>query len=234
MAVLAVRIDRGVPALLASSTAGGALTRRLLPASVIIPIVIGAVSWRALSGGQLSAWGALSLMIVAMMTLLSGLAIWNGYIVDRGDVERRKTEGVLHRREQELREAERMAHVGSWWWDPRSDSVIWSAGLPHITGRDPMLPPPSYKEHLGFYTAQSSARLDAAIQSAIQTGAPYELDLEMVRADGAIRSVTSRGEVERDGERSGRIGSRHGPRRYGTQAGRKRNTTAGAPADCGG
>ena len=63
-----------------------------------------------------------------------------------------------------------------------------------------MLPPPSYKEHLGFYTSQSSARLDAAIQSAIQTGAPYELDLEMVRADGAIRSVTGRGEVERDAD----------------------------------
>ena len=88
--------------------------------------------------------------------------------------------------------------MGSWWWDPKTDSVTWSAGLSHITSRDPMLPPPTYKEHLGFYTPQSSARLDAAIQSAVQTGAPYELDLEMVRADGAIRSVTGRGEVERD------------------------------------
>ena len=139
-------------------------------------------------------------MIIAMITLLAGVAIWNGYIVNRGDVERRRAEGVLHRREQELREAQRLAQVGSWWWEPKSDSVTWSAGLSHITGRDPMLPPPSYKEHLGFYTSQSSARLDAAIQSAIRTGAPYELDLEMVRADGAIRSVTARGEVERDAD----------------------------------
>ena len=199
LGLLLVRIDRGAAALLASSTAGGALIRRLLPAGIIIPIVIGALSWRALSGGQYSGWGAVSLMIVAMTTLLSGLAIWNGYLIDRGEEERGKAESALHRREQELREAQRMAHVGSWWWDPKSDSVIWSAGLSNIARRDATLPPPTYKEHLGFYTAQSSARLDAAIQSAIQTGAPYQLDdLEMVCADGAIRLVTGRGEVERD------------------------------------
>jgi PAS domain S-box-containing protein len=198
LGVLCARTERGLAALLASSTAGGLLVRRLLPAAIIIPVAIGALGWRALSAGQYTEWGAVSLMIVTMTTLLAGFAIWNGYIVNRGDVERGRAEGVLHRREMELREAERLAHVGSWWWDPKTDSVIWSAGLSHIMRRDPMLPPPTYKEHLAFYTAQSTTRLDAAIQSAIQTGAPYEFGLEMVRADGAIRLVTGRGEVERD------------------------------------
>lgn len=200
LGLLCARTDRGLAALLASSTAGGALTRRLLPASIVIPIAIGLLSWRGLSGGRLSAWTAISLMIVSMMTLLSASAIWNGYIVDDGDVERCKAEGILNRREQELREAQRMAQMGSWWWDPETDGVIWSAGLSHIAGRDPMLPPPGYKEQLGFYTAESAGRLDAAIQSAMRTGAPYELDLEMVRADGVIRSVSGRGEAERDAD----------------------------------
>ena len=197
---LCIRTERGLAALLASSTTGGALIRRLLPASVIIPIAIGALSWRALSSGQYSEWSVVSLMIVTTITLLAGLAIANGYIVDRRNLERRKAEGILRRRELELREAERLARMGSWWWDPKTGSVTWSAGLSYITSRDPMLPPPSYKEHLGFYTSQSSAQLDAAIQSSVHTGAPYELDLEMTRADGAIRAVTSRGEVERDAE----------------------------------
>lgn len=197
LGALCARTDRGLAALLASATAGGALTRRLLPASIIIPITIGALSWRVLTGGQHSEWTAISLMIVSMMTLLSSLVIWNGYLVDRGDVERSRAEGALHQRERELREAERMAQMGSWWWDPKTDSVIWSAGLSHITWRDPMLPPPTYKEHVGFYTAESSARLDAAIREAVQTGVPYQLDLQMVRADGAIRSVAGLGEAER-------------------------------------
>jgi PAS domain S-box-containing protein len=200
LASLCARTERGLAALLASSTTGGALVRRLLPAAVIIPIVIGALGWRALSAGLYSGWSVVSLMTIAMITLLAGLAIANGYIVNRSDVERRRAEGVLHRRQMELREAERLARMGSWWWDPKTDRVTWSAGLSHITKREPMLPPPGYKEHIGFYTSQSSARLDAAIQGAIKTGVPYELDLEMVRTDGAIRSVSGRGEVERNAD----------------------------------
>jgi PAS domain S-box-containing protein len=200
LGLLCIRTERGLAALLASSAAGGALVRRLMPAGIIIPIVIGAVSWRALSSGQYSEWSAVSLMIVAMATLLSGLAIWNGYIVDRGDLESRRAEAVLHRKELELGEAQRMAHVGSWWWDPKSDSVIWTAGLSQIAWRDPKLPPPSYQEHLSFYAAPSSARLDEAIRTAIRTGKPYELELQMLRTDGAIRSVTARGEAERDAD----------------------------------
>ena len=201
LGLLCARTARGLAALLASSTAGGALARRLLPAGVVIPVLIGALGWKAFSAGFYSGWSVVALMIIAMMILLAGFAIWNGYIVNRSDVERLRAEGILHRREVELREAERLARMGSWWWDPRTDSVIWSAGLSQIAWRDPMLAPPTYKEHLRFYTQQSSARLDTAIQRAMQTGAPYELDLEMVRADGAIRPVTSRGEVERDADR---------------------------------
>src|SRR5208337_4030797 len=200
LGLLCTRTERGLAALLASSTAGGALLRRLLPGAIILPIIIGALGWRAFSAGVYSSWTVVALMIIAMMIPLAGFALWNGYIVNRGDVESLRTEGILHRRDLELREAERLAHVGSWWWDPKSDTVTWSAGLSNIAWRDPMLAPPTYKEHLGFYAAQSSERLGAAIQRAIQTGASYELDLEMVRADGAIRSVTGRGEAERDAE----------------------------------
>jgi serine phosphatase RsbU (regulator of sigma subunit)/anti-sigma regulatory factor (Ser/Thr protein kinase)/putative methionine-R-sulfoxide reductase with GAF domain len=90
--------------------------------------------------------------------------------------------------------------VGSWWWDPKADSVTWSEGLHRIAGRDPKLPPPGYKELSRFYTPESFGRLEAAMEKAIQTGTPYELELEMVGADGAIRSVTSRGEAERDAD----------------------------------
>ncbi len=198
LAALCIRTERGLAALVASSMGGGALIRRLLPGAVILPILIGALGWKAFSAGVYSDWSVVALMIIAMIALLAGFAIWNGYVANRGDAERSQTEGILHRRDMELREAERLAQVGSWWWDPKSDSVSWSAGLSQVASRDPVLPPPSYQEHLGYFTPQSSVRLDAAIQKALHTGASYELDLEMVRADGGIRSVTCRGEAERD------------------------------------
>jgi PAS domain S-box-containing protein len=200
LGLLCARTEQGLGALLASSTIGGALTRRLLPAAVTIPIVIGVLGWRAFFAGLYSEWSGVSVMIVVSISLLAGFTIWNGYRVDRSDAERRSAEAIIHQREEELREAQRLAQVGSWWWSPSSDSGAWSEQFCRIAGRDPKLPPPSYKEHCGFYTAESAVRFNAAVQKAIRTGTPYELDLEMVRTDGAIRSVTSRGEVESDGD----------------------------------
>lgn len=200
LALLCARSERGVAALLASSTEGGALTRRLVPAAIVVPILIGALSWKTWAAGRYTDWLEISVMIIAMMSLLAALSVWNGYVVNRGDVERRNAERALHRSEMELREAQRLAGVGSWWWDPETDVVTWSSGLSHLTARDPALPPPSYKEHLGFYTAESSARLDAAVQNAIRTGGAFELELDVVRTDGSQRSVICHGEVEREAE----------------------------------
>src|SRR4029434_7282515 len=41
-------------------------------------------------------------------------------------------------------------------------------------------------------------RLRGAVETALHTGAPFELVLEMVRADGTHRWITARGEAQRD------------------------------------
>jgi PAS domain S-box-containing protein len=197
-AVACARTDSGLGALFSSSSAGGMLTRWLWPAVVVVPLLIGGVSWKAYSAGVFSEWGAVTVMIVAMITLLAASTVWSAQRIDRSDRERRQAEASLHRSEQELREAQRLARVGSWWWDPATDTVAWSEGLYRIVGRDPRTPPLGFSAHAGFYTAKSFARLTGTVEQAVRTGRSFELALEMVRADGAIRSVTSRGEAERD------------------------------------
>jgi PAS domain S-box-containing protein len=196
VAVACARTDRGLGAALASASDGGALTRRLWPAVIVVPLVIGTISWRAYSSGLFSEWGAITLMIVAMIALLASLTVWSGQSIDRRDSERRHAEQSLARSEEELREAQRLARVGSWWWDPAADVVGWSEGMHRIAGRDPKVPPPRFREQSQFYRPESFARLTAAVDRAVETGMPFELDLELVRADGAARSVTSRGEAE--------------------------------------
>ncbi|MGA9570733.1 MAG: PAS domain S-box protein [Candidatus Acidiferrales bacterium] len=92
-----------------------------------------------------------------------------------------------------LTEAQRLAEFGSWQWDPSTDAVTWSAELYRIAGYDPTLSAPSFKDHDRFFTPESWARLNQSVEAAIRTGAPYELDLEAVRPDGAKLWVTSRG-----------------------------------------
>ncbi len=99
-------------------------------------------------------------------------------------------------REQELEEAHRIAKLGRWRWIRATDTVTWSEELYRTFGLDPNLPAPSFEEHRKIYTPESWARLDAAVKRAIETGTPYELDLEMVLPDGTTKWIVGRGEVE--------------------------------------
>ena len=112
--------------------------------------------------------------------------------------ERKNAEEALVRKEAELREAQRLAGVGSWQWDPATDTVVWSEELYRIAGRDPSLPAMTYEEHPQLYAPESWDRLRGAVETALHTGAPYELVLEMVRADGTHRWIRARGEAHRE------------------------------------
>jgi len=116
--------------------------------------------------------------------------------------ERKNAEELLRLRETELTEAQRLAQVGSWHWDPATDTVTWSEELYRIAGRNPTLPAVSFKEHPQLYSPESWEKLRLAVEEALRTGKSYELELEMVRTDGARRWIRARGEVQSD--RAGR------------------------------
>ena len=63
--------------------------------------------------------------------------------------DRLRAEAALRERQQELSEAQRVAKVGSWEWDPDTDVVTWSEEMFRIVGRNPELPAPSYQRTPG-------------------------------------------------------------------------------------
>ncbi|MCX6968401.1 MAG: PAS domain S-box protein, partial [Verrucomicrobia bacterium] len=117
---------------------------------------------------------------------------------NRDVTDRHNAEEALLLRERQLKEAQRLAHLGSWEWDSRTDKATWSEELFHIYGLDPKLPPPPYSERLKLYTPESRTHLDAAVQRAIQTGVSYQLRLEFHRPDQIRKWVSSHGEAVRD------------------------------------
>ncbi|HWR49671.1 MAG TPA: PAS domain S-box protein [Bryobacteraceae bacterium] len=112
--------------------------------------------------------------------------------------ERRRAEETLLRRERDLAEAQRLAGVGSWEWSAETDEVTWSDELYRLIGLDPRSPAPAFRDQDRIYSAESIARLRAAVSEAVATGTGYELALEMIRADGDSRCLVCRGEVVRD------------------------------------
>jgi PAS domain S-box-containing protein len=92
-------------------------------------------------------------------------------------------------------EAQLLARIGSWSWVVETDTVTWSKTMYQITGLDPKKTPPSFKERPSLYTAESWERLSQFVARALNDGAPYELELDVVRPDGHVRHTSTRGSV---------------------------------------
>ncbi|MFZ2958786.1 MAG: PAS domain S-box protein [Candidatus Ozemobacteraceae bacterium] len=99
--------------------------------------------------------------------------------------KRKQVEEALRKNEEDLKESQRIARVGSWHLNIANNQVVWSDELYRMYGFDPALPPPIYSEHQNLFTTVSWARLSTALAHTIETGSPYELELETLRKDGS-------------------------------------------------
>ncbi len=95
----------------------------------------------------------------------------------------------------ELQDAQRLANLGSWFWDRKAGNVLWSREMYRITGCDPCVVPPSLKEHSKFFTPDAWSGLARCLKKTLKTGAPFEAEEEIVRPDGSRIWAICRGEV---------------------------------------
>ena len=135
--------------------------------------------------------------------------------------ERKDAEESLRRKEIELKEAQRLAGVGSWQWDPDTDTVVWSEELYRIAGRDPILPAVNYKEHSQLYTPRELGPAAGRRRN----GPPDRRTLRARAGDGPRRWHAPMGHGTRRGparfHRPHRGAPRHGPGHHGAQACRR-------------
>ncbi len=141
---------------------------------------------------ELYRWRILGLTaLILFQTLLIGLLL-------RNIVHRKRAQEALRQKEAELADAQHLARVGNWLWNPKKKAFSWSTELYRIHGLDPNSPPPSLEEFALLFTPESWERLSAAMQGDAETGLVQDLDLELVRPDGSKRWVTTRGAVIKD------------------------------------
>lgn len=110
--------------------------------------------------------------------------------------ERKQAETVLHRKQTMLARTEKIAQVGSWEWDVDTDTVAWSDELFRLFQLEPAERAPSFAEQTELYHPEDMERLQSAVEAAVNKGTPYEMELRVLRKDGATRVCLARGQVE--------------------------------------
>ncbi len=101
--------------------------------------------------------------------------------------------------ERQLTTAQRLAGVGSWSWNIQTNEVFWSQEMFRVQGYDPATVKPSFELVLALAVDdEARAFFWDTVQRALGGTDAFDFEKPMRRADGAIRLLHTRGEVERD------------------------------------
>jgi PAS domain S-box-containing protein len=112
--------------------------------------------------------------------------------------ERRSAEQALREQRTLLAEAQKLAGLGCWEWDPASGRVTWSEEMYAIYGVGPGQFRPSFESYLERIHPDDRARAASTVALALMDNRAFSMDERIVRPDGQVRQLRSHGEVVRD------------------------------------
>ncbi len=127
----------------------------------------------------------------------------DGTVVGASAVVRDITAHVQHARDRErmlreLEDAQRMAGVGSWTWDPASDHATWSAEMYRIFRRDPALGPATSGDLFTYIHPDDRDRVATGYADAFGGGQLFELDYRILVEGGQERVLHGLGRADPD------------------------------------
>ena len=159
----------------------GAVTSSLIVAAIAIA---GAVSGNTPLNGE-----SPTEVVLILEGLLAGIAIsvliLGAVIAERGDAE------------DQLAEAQEVAHVGSWSWDIDADRVTWSAELYRLYGIADGTQM-TYESFLDVVHPDDRDRMRRAVEQGLADARPFALDHRAFSPDGRVRWLHGRGRVVLD------------------------------------
>jgi PAS domain S-box-containing protein len=112
--------------------------------------------------------------------------------------EQRATQERLARSEAMLAQAQRLAHIGSFEWDIATNLVTWSDELCRIQGLEPCQFGGTYEAFLNRIHPDDLERTKSAIFDALRQGSPIVYEHRIIRPDGKVRVLQTRGDTITD------------------------------------
>ncbi len=115
-------------------------------------------------------------------------------LVKARTAELEKTYKSLEESKRGLAEAQKMANIGSWYWDFLTGEVNWSEEMYRIFGRDPKKLAPSYNEYLSYIHPDDRDYVDNTLREAVSSRLS-SVDHRIVLDNGEVRTIHVRFEV---------------------------------------
>src|SRR5438876_2756175 len=112
--------------------------------------------------------------------------------------ERKRSEQALLEQRTLLAEAQKVAGLGSWEWEPGSGRMSWSEELYRIYGVDPKAVQPSFEVFLEQVHPADRVLTATVVARALGEGRGFTHEDRVRRPDGAERIVRTQGEIVRD------------------------------------
>lgn len=109
--------------------------------------------------------------------------------------ERKRAEETLQLKQYMLSEAQRIAHIGSWDVDTRTDKITWSNEMYRIYGVSPDTFEHTTEAFLKLIHPEDRSAVRSQIEGIIARGIESELDFRILWPDGSVHYVRGQGEI---------------------------------------
>src|ERR1051326_581345 len=197
--ILCLRTDRGLMALLIDDSAGGMIARRLVPAALFLPMILG---WLRLEGQRAGLFGTeagISIFALSNMIVFGGLIWRSARLLRRTDRERNKAQSSLNDSRVRLASALESGGIGTWTYDVATNESWLDDALTRIFGRTrDDLEGGRPEVFFSYVHPEDASAAEAAFQESIRTTGLYRTEFRYIKPDGEIIWLTVRGSLERD------------------------------------
>ncbi|GEM_PF-173093 len=117
-----------------------------------------------------------------------------GVVISHTNItQRKRAEAALTENELRLREAQAIAHVGSFHWDVAANTVVWSDELCRIYGYEPGESRLTYETYLEQVHPDHREQVRRAVERALTRREMFEHEYRIVRPTGETRWVFAHG-----------------------------------------
>jgi PAS domain S-box-containing protein len=109
--------------------------------------------------------------------------------------ERKQNEEKLVAQQRQWEDAQLLACLGSWSWNISTGALTWSDELYRIFGRDKEAFCPTHQTFSALLHPEDRELFEGVLDDCLKGHRPYDCEIRVVRPDGTLRTLQSRGQA---------------------------------------